>query len=797
MPGVPAGAPLFNGTVLPEQLQIMRSKAQFLRNVGLPEKKIRLTEVNSIDDVWFWLQHGMVPELWHEESRNIPVNTALIFGNRSVLDAITGALNPAKKPGNLMRWNQVIGGVRLRQRRLEKAECRADARITRFFNKTDDCHKYSKQSVMPFGPGTTAYAAGFVPDEKERGAFDVFLDTERPIHMALEKLQYMLKAHQWIDTSTTSVQIQVPLLNVETKPALYGLLEIRFDFTRSGDLTKKVDLWTAAVEPYPGFSIWVFPDIVWSILLFYLLMKKFYQAARYFIKKRERHDVLCNFWFLFDWATLFFGVCIVGSWIFIVQETGTLGDSVAGLPAAPPWDASEALINSYHDKWGDSLDQLYWLTVYRERIRLAQFGYSMMLIFQFIKAFRGQPKLAQLTRTLINACEDLVHFLAIFVVLFLSFAFTGHLVYGMKLEEWSSSTKSVNAAFRALRGDVNLPTMYTIAPMTTIVWFWMFLVVNIFIMMNLLLATVYDHYQLVKDKANAFTGVLLQGKDLFKDVWNREGFKMFTCTCCCRCRSRDGYPDHSEMLEELMAKAGYNVKEKHHVFRTVLGPKWMRKKTEKHVFAGEIHAEHLREDEQVAAAEDLKQMGVDNVYYNALLDDAANYRDREFDPEEIHVNQMRELVTLAEIEMAAMRKRLDDCQGHMRFTMHDLTRRLEGLEQHVHGTLSDLVYLAGAAGVPDRTEHQAQLERLDVMKPTSRGQVALAHTYKRVMEHLGQGMVKRLKDERGRNQDTLARAHATRMQNATYSRLHTGARLANSMGEEERKRQARNYAMHV
>merc|ERR1719169_78546 len=128
----------------------------------------------------------------------------------------------------------------------------------------------------------------------------------------------------------------------------------------------------------------------------------------------------------------------------------------------------------------------------------------------------------------------------------------------------------------------------------------------------------------------------------------------------------------------------------------------MRKKTEKHVFAGEVSAEHIKLDEQVPVLEDFKQLGYDQDFYLALLEDAANYRVREYDPEEIHINQMRELVTLAEIEMAAMRKRLDNCQGHMRLTMHDLARRLESLERCVHSSLSDLVYLAGAAGVPDR-----------------------------------------------------------------------------------------------
>merc|ERR1719446_1054392 len=121
------------------------------------------------------------------------------------------------------------------------------------------------------------------------------------------------------------------------------------------------------------------------------------------------------------------------------------------------------------------------------------------------------------------------------------------------------------------------------------------------------------------------------------------------------------------MLEALMMRAHYGPKQRHFVFRTVLGPKWLRKKTEKHVFAGEIAADEIRDCEQHQVIDDFKEEqftddgnNVDQDYYLALLEDCENYREREFDPEEIHVNQMRELVTLCEIEMAL----LEDCENY-------------------------------------------------------------------------------------------------------------------------------------
>lgn len=232
-----------------------------------------------------------------------------------------------------------------------------------------------------------------------------------------------------------------------------------------------------------------------------------------------------------------------------------------------------------------------------------------------------------------------------------------------------------------------------------------------------------------------------------------------------------------------MEKAEYNAKERHHVFRTVNGPKWMRKKMEKHVFAGEISAERIRIKEQWPAEFDM-QGYVDDTYFEGLLADTKNYREREFDPEEIHTNQMRELVTLCEIEMAHMRDRLDECQGHLRDDMHILANRLHHVDAEVHRSLSLLHFLAGSAGVPTKKEH---------------GHVAdgrkLKDTYQRIMQHLAQGPVRQLETVRTKHQAELKQLCDARAQNDTYSRIHTNARLANAFGVDDKKRVARQHAM--
>ena len=81
------------------------------------------------------------------------------------------------------------------------------------------------------------------------------------------------------------------------------------------------------------------------------------------------------------------------------------------------------------------------------------FVYNILIMLRFFKGFRGQPVIAVLLDTFSNAFKDLIHYLFIFFVVFLSFAFGAHAVYGTTLEEYSTILKSVESQFGILFGN--------------------------------------------------------------------------------------------------------------------------------------------------------------------------------------------------------------------------------------------------------------------------------------------------------------------------------------------------------
>jgi len=394
--------------------------------------------------------------------------------------------------------------------------------------------------------------------------------------------------------------------------------------------------------------------------------------------------------------------------LVLEQFTADVADKMASLPATPVFGAPAADFQRYHKTWGALLDSMERLMDLSEYHRVALFWYAIVLTLQTFKVLRGQPKLAQLANSLRHALEDVLHFVIVFLVLFLNFAFSGFMIFGLALGEWSTPAKAINTSFRSLLGDTDLAAMYEIAPISAIVWFWLFTTVMIFLMLNLLLAIVFDHYSIVKAKCGQSTGVLAQLRSVLWDQRYRG------CRCCC-CR-RASVPPHERLLEQLAKCAGLPPEELRGVRGSVLGAKWHRKERERFAFAeGVALGGEAMEAARAPVARDLKALGVDPDYAEALLEGCGAHSKRECDHEELKVLQLRGLVNIAEADIAGMRERLGTCQAGTKGTMLGLSRRLEALERMVHASLHDLVMIAGAAGVPDaKPSHSpAQKARLD------------------------------------------------------------------------------------
>jgi len=599
-------------------------------------------------------------------------------------------------PGIFNNWMQIVGGVRLRQQRLEQVECIGiDPRLQERY--LPNCYTDVLQ-VQPFGPGIGSYAEGFVPQETGMlGSYDVRYNLGMPFREILENFEYMLKEHNWLDDASHSLAIQAAMVHGEATPPFFVMFEVRFDFKRSGYVAKDLNIFLTATDMFPT-TLEIFLHVVWGLLLFSLLFSQSFKTISTFMSQRKKKLFAADVRFISDWVVIIFSLFVTGYFIVIQQSIWDLSVKVSELPAYSI-TANAAEMENYMKSWTDILDSVDLAAFYFDYFRVALFWYTLVIATQFSKIFAGQPKLAQLMSAFTHASEDLLHFSLLFFVLFLSFAIGGFMIWGMVMEDWSTPGKAVNSTLRALMGEIKLSEMYAYAPIGTPVWYGAFFVSMLIITLNLLVAMVYDHYTLIKSRAGAVSGVLEQLHWVGKDMASRlAGMScMSRLTCCCR-RSERRVPEQKALLETFMERANLPTRERVVINTTVLGARWMRKERERSVFSGQDTSIDVSVNDSVAP--DLAMADIDQGYAEELVQHCQAFSEAAYDPEDAKISQLRQLVATAEDEIVEMRLRLQACAEYSRASMHSLTRRIDSLEHLVHNTLAELVTIANEAGVP-------------------------------------------------------------------------------------------------
>ena len=133
-----------------------------------------------------------------------------------------------------------------------------------------------------------------------------------------------------------------------------------------------------------------------------------------------------------------------------------------------------------------------------------------LMVARTLRALDFQPRLGLVTRTIAKAAQDLLHFLFIFLFVFVAFASMGHLTFGGATERFSTMASSLTVCMAILLGDIDVLTdLYrgsvpgSDQRLAADFFFWSFIFVAFFILINMLLAILVDAYVAVKDQAES------------------------------------------------------------------------------------------------------------------------------------------------------------------------------------------------------------------------------------------------------------------------------------------------------
>mmetsp|Transcript_91449 Transcript_91449/g.289943 ORF Transcript_91449/g.289943 Transcript_91449/m.289943 type:complete len:659 (+) Transcript_91449:72-2048(+) len=370
-----------------------------------------------------------------------------------------------------------------------------------------------------------------------------------------------LRTAGWLNEDAEAVELRFATYNERAE--MFGLTEVTVPFPESGIVKPMVVSTAAPITSYP--KAWVY---VVDVLYVLLISTKFYREAGQALTALSFGcGVFWDYWDIWnaiDWADIVLGA--VGCVIWIRVCLAMQADALHALLA----EDSTAL---HYDVMSLSVAQLTEVDQSIRDIRAVYiemhllFAANMVAIMaKFFKGFQANPRLKVVTATLAQSFQDIVHFMIVFITVFLCYALIGHVLFGSDLAEFDTTGAAINTGFIVLMGEFswyadiqNYPraTLPSGVPMFFVnLWFLTYMFFVLLVLLNMLLAVVLSHYtDVTTENANRDTPTLWQQtKDWVKwKVETRNFFNLHKVSLLLESDDHVAHPGNEVTADSLLA----------------------------------------------------------------------------------------------------------------------------------------------------------------------------------------------------------------------------------------------------
>eukprot|EP00928_Gymnodinium_smaydae_P021197 TRINITY_DN18250_c0_g3_i1.p1 TRINITY_DN18250_c0_g3~~TRINITY_DN18250_c0_g3_i1.p1 ORF type:complete len:958 (-),score=117.64 TRINITY_DN18250_c0_g3_i1:466-3339(-) len=470
-------------------------------------------DVNNIGDFWSWMSMGIVPlffpEGWdvneprtnmvasclqlRQKLRSFGWSAAEIAGWTDTMNKTCGSLDGPSRPERFfgkppapgyLYYNNVIGGVRLRQERNEPGPCKADNGGALH---PGSCVSGSSMWLRPELRDAIRFdfEAATIP-----GAEQAYLLSNTLQEEVREQL-WGLERKVWFHPETRKIEITLPTYNPHMN--LLTTTIILMYMNQAGHIHKIVEPISYWLSPYHAWYNYLF-DGIWVCLVLKIVIEESLDVFRHVQilgVSRGFRSYLSPINFV-DWAGVLHGVLIMYMWIenlFALQRLDGLlrkGDvRIQGTWTEPQLREDFFLL----------LDDISLQNAFRRDVLAL---YPFVVLMRFFKAFSAQPRLALVTNTIVRASTDVAHFGIVFFTVFSVFTISAQIMFGQELHEFATIFRSFNTAFRILLGDFDWDRLREVGRLQAGLWFWCFVWLVNLVMLNMLLAIIMDVYTEVK-----------------------------------------------------------------------------------------------------------------------------------------------------------------------------------------------------------------------------------------------------------------------------------------------------------
>lgn len=127
----------------------------------------------------------------------------------------------------------------------------------------------------------------------------------------------------------------------------------------------------------------------------------------------------------------------------------------------------------------------------------------VLLIIRILKVLDFQERMGIVTRTITNAAIDLFHWLVLFGLIFFLYVYMGFLIFGTAILSFSTVERSFQTCFGILLGEIGVTEeMFNLPNRASVyIFYYTFIMIVFFVLINVFLAIIVDAYVDVKNRA--------------------------------------------------------------------------------------------------------------------------------------------------------------------------------------------------------------------------------------------------------------------------------------------------------
>jgi len=202
-----------------------------------------------------------------------------------------------------------------------------------------------------------------------------------------------------------------------------------------------------------------------------------------------------RFWNLVEWMIIMWGWMVVLVFCYERHLIWNLKDSIDEYKKEI-LSLHPATINKINQqRVPDLLDEAQKVASLSAWVQLLVSLFHIILVFRFFLASRGQPRLAIVLSTIRKAAVDLFHLFLVFIIIFVAYAVSGHMLFGRRLSEFSTFQAAFAQCFKIVM-EREYPWIEFTAEdqWTSTIWVWSFMLLVVLVLVNIFLAMIFDTY---------------------------------------------------------------------------------------------------------------------------------------------------------------------------------------------------------------------------------------------------------------------------------------------------------------